>query len=224
MYGKESERFELGSAPARTRSSKRRLAMAFLTAAALAAVVPALGYALLNDDGPPARKALPVPEAGVVPQKLFSLTTSWGDRASIWSALTSSEGRCAIVQWDDAAGPIRPFHANGSSSACYLDEQTRPINVQLHWRRLDDKTYGVTLLGSVAATSGITRLQLSAMGGEHDLPMTAGIFMIELPRTDAAGVLAGESPHTVVGFAPDGSSVTSYDLDKLVAATTPPGE
>lgn len=198
--------------------------MAFFTAAAIAAVVPARGYSLLHDNGPPVRKALPVPRSGVEPERLFSLTTNWGDRASIWSALTSTEGRCAIVQWDDAAGPIRPFHANGSSSACYLDEQTRPINVQLHWRRLDDKTYGVTLLGSVAATSGITRLQLSAADGKRDLPMSAGIFMVELPRTAAAGVLAGESPHTVVGFAPDGSSVASDDLDKLVAATTPPGE
>jgi len=89
----QSKRFEPGSAPTPqgTRSSKHRLAIAFFTAAAIAAVVPALGYSLLHDDGPPVRKALPVPRSGVEPERLFSLTTSWGDQASIWSALTSSE-------------------------------------------------------------------------------------------------------------------------------------
>ena len=147
-----------------------------------------------------------------------AISTSWGERATVWVVPTTGGGRCELLQIDDASAPVA-YRGTGGG-ACGTGVQAEPMSVHLSWSRLEDGSYGVLANGRARPGLGAVRFTLEADGDPIPAASKGEHWVAELAPTAASGTLAGS--YVVVAYDSTGDEVARLDLNGVVEAATPP--
>lgn len=200
----------------RTRRPATAALVALTVCALFAVAAPALARAVF---GAHAREKLPPRVGALLPSRASekaTLRTTWGKRATVWVSPTSNQWSCAYLKIDDPRAPSS-FGTNGGGVCRPTNRpDPLPISVQLGWFAAGSD-FGVTVMGRVSSTSGVTAIALRSSTAERSLSLVDGYFVGELPRSDSMGTLSRDGePFVIVGYGHSGAEIAQTNLTSLV--------
>jgi hypothetical protein len=168
----------------------------------VAVVAPAL--ALQRDDPPKPNITF------VHPERISSITTSWGQLATLWNISTADGGTCRMLQLDEPTS-TPAFDERAAGGGCSIGPehaQDRPLDAAVSWIRLSDGTYGVLMTGSLAPGTRVAALKLTTPDGDKAIAPSERQFVVELPSVSAAGRFPAA---LLLGYDDGGQQVATFD-------------
>lgn len=210
-------RDELGREPLSPRGRGGTYALvAAILVAAVAAAAPAFANRVLRSGDGRVSSSLGI-RASESEQRV-ALTTTWGQRAAVWSADAADGRHCTFVQVDDASASAPAFDPRAGGVCGGTPSPDDPLSVRLSWVPKPGSGVGIVVSGTAAPN--IARVSLAAAGlADTPVRLRDGYFVGELGSTRTGGTLPRSSgTYFLRGYDQQGAVRAELDLSALVAS------